>query len=281
MVIFSQRLGIKEPKQIIQKESMDDDLKVGLWNVLSLYIWEELRKEEWLSYDERMHSYFKALWIGFFKRPLDTLELYTKNTYSGIRADYFSFEWYEAYDFIEFTIKRYPGYNVNTFINDCNNVLERELSAYRIVDESIVEITSKEEIEEIESAIDSSPNYVSSHLRNALDKISDKNVPDYRNSIKESISAVEAICKKISNNVKATLGDALNIIEKSGKVEIHPALKESFKKLYGYTNEEGGIRHSLLDKDKLEFEDARFFLVSSSSFINYLIIKSDKAGIKL
>lgn len=281
MAIFSQRLGITEPKQIIQKESMDDDLKISLWNILDLCIWEDLKKERWLKYNQEIYSYFVSLWISFFKRPLDTLPPYTENTCSKIRSDYFSFEWYEVFNFIEFTIEHYPNTDLDGFIKACNTILERELSAYRIVDKNIVEITSEEEIKEIESAIGDSPNYVSSHLRNALDKISDKNAPDYRNSIKESISAVEAICKKISNNDKATLGDALNIIEKSVKVDIHPALKDSFKKLYGYTNDADGIRHALLDKEKLELEDARFFLVSSSSFINYLIVKADKAGLKI
>ncbi|MBU1626736.1 hypothetical protein KKB18_05135 [bacterium] len=53
-----------------------------------------------------------------------------------------------------------------------------------------------------------------------------------RNSIKESISAVESVCKVISEDQKATLGKALNIIEK--KVDLHNALKEGFQKIYGY-----------------------------------------------
>ena len=32
---FSERYGYKPIREIIQKESMDDDLKNGLWNVLS------------------------------------------------------------------------------------------------------------------------------------------------------------------------------------------------------------------------------------------------------
>ena len=105
--------------------------------------------------------------------------------------------------------------------------------------------------------------------------------PDYRNSIKESISAVEAICKKITGDKKATLGKALNSIEKTGKVELHSALKESFSKIYGYTSGTNGIRHALLDEDKLAFEDAKFMLVSCSAFINYLVIKSNKARVNL
>jgi len=51
--------------------------------------------------------------------------------------------------------------------------------------------------------------------------------------------------------------------------------------IYGYTNDEGGIRHSMLDEAKVDFEDSKFMLVACSAFVNYLIMKTEKAGIKL
>jgi hypothetical protein len=35
-----------------------------------------------------------------------------------------------------------------------------------------------------------------------------------------------------------------------------------------------------MDEDKIDFEDAKFMLVSCSTFVNYLVVKSSKAGIK-
>ena len=103
--------------------------------------------------------------------------------------------------------------------------------------------------------------------------------PDYRNSIKEAISAVEAICNLITGEKRATLGQALKRIEE--KVSLHPALKNAFSNLYGYTSDAEGIRHALLDEPNLGFEEAKFMLVSCSAFINYLISKASKAGIKI
>jgi hypothetical protein len=118
------------------------------------------------------------------------------------------------------------------------------------------------------------------HLEQALELIANKKSPDYRNSIKESISAVEAMCQLITGNKKATLGDALRQIE--GKVgTLHPAQKDAFSKLYGYTNDAQGIRHALLGETDLDVEDAVYMLVVCSAFINYLISKANKAGIKL
>lgn len=99
--------------------------------------------------------------------------------------------------------------------------------------------------------------------------MNNRETPDYRNSIKESISAVESLAKVLSGSDKATLGEALKEIEKNGK--LHSALKSAFSSLYGYTNDAEGIRHALLDESSLTKADARFMLVSCSSFVNYLI----------
>ncbi len=164
-------------------------------------------------------------------------------------------------------------------MNACNSVLKQELSAYRFVGGNITPLTSEEEISEIDQALQIPLKPVSIHLETALKLLADRQSPDYRNSMKESISAVEAICKLIANDPKATLGKALKEIE--NKIELHPALKKAFDNLYGYTSEADGIRHNLLDETKLDFEDAKFMLVTCSGFINYLIAKSSKAGINL
>ena len=122
---------------------------------------------------------------------------------------------------------------------------------------------------------------VRTHLENSLKLLSDRKSPDYRNSIKESISAVEAICRLIAKDKNATLGQALKVVE--NKVGLHGALKASFSSLYGYTSSAKGIRHALglLEEPSLSFEDSKFMLVSCSAFINYLISKASKAGIKI
>jgi len=103
--------------------------------------------------------------------------------------------------------------------------------------------------------------------------------PDYRNSIKESISAVESLAKILSNNASDTLGSALSKIKK--KLKIHKALEQGFKNIYGYTSDDGGIRHALTEESTSDAEDAMFMLVSCSAFINYLITKAHKADINI
>lgn len=282
MRLFSQRKGIKPVKKVMQVDSMDEELRNCLWNALSISYWKQV-EDDWISNCEKIDTLLKRLWHNYFKRPIDTLRDYWPDTYKEIREYFFNFRWYEVYDFIEFIANNYPDesnkLNLN-LMNFCNSVLERELSAYRFVGGRITQITSEEEILEIEEALEiSGPlKAVNTHLKRALDLLADRKSPDYRNSIKESISAVEAVCNLIAKDKEATFGKTLKKI--GNKIGLHPALRNAFSNLYGYTSDAEGIRHALLDEPNLNFEDAKFMLVSCSAFVNYLINKASKAGIK-
>ena len=279
-MLFSQRRGLKPVKCIIQKDSMDEDLRNGLWNALDIFYWRRMRGYEYIS-QTGLDALFDRLWLHYFKLPLDTLDNYFPNTYARIRKYFFNCEWYEVYDFIEFVAANDKGLRSKEFMDFCNSVMERELSAYRFVGGKITSITSEEEIREIESALRVSGPFeaVRLHLRAALEKLSDRKAPDYRNSIKESISAVEALARLITGDEKAELGKALNIIER--KIGLHGALKRAFSALYGYTSDAEGIRHAMLEAPSLTFADAKFMLVSCSAFTNYLIAKCEEHGLKL
>jgi len=186
-----------------------------------------------------------------------------------IRKWFFSADWDLVLDFVEFS----SDYN-SKFCKICNIYFKEEMSSYRFVDKKLVEVNSEEEIIEIEAAIRNSDKFssVKTHLKTAIELLSDKKNPDYRNSIKESISAVESLSKIITKNEKTTLGNALKEIEKTHAIP--NSLKVAFSALYGYTSDEGGIRHSLLENNvKIDIEEARFMLVTCSAFVNYLLNK--------
>lgn len=187
-------------------------------------------------------------------------------------------EWYRKFDLIEFTIgalrKMTPQGDrtyaavVNNFVRILNATFKRLDYAYRVVDDQIVEITDQEEIATIEEAVKQT-SAVKTHLSEALKLLSNRQAPDYRNSIKESISAVEALCREITG--ESTLGPALKALEKNG-VEIPRFLLSGIEKLYVYTNDPNtGIRHALMDdKEVPTFEEAKFMLVACSAFVNYI-----------
>ena len=78
-----------------------------------------------------------------------------------------------------------------------NQVLEEENAGYRIVGGEVVDVTSAEEITEIEGALSCGILAVREHIRSAVSLLSERKKPNYRNSIKESISAVESVCRLI------------------------------------------------------------------------------------
>jgi hypothetical protein len=110
--------------------------------------------------------------------------------------------------------------------------------------------------------------------------LSDRKNPDYRNSIKESISAVEAACQAVSRKTNATLSDCIKALKE--QKPLHPALEQALIKLYAYTSDEGGIRHALSDADATpSHADAKFMLVGCAAFVNYLWTKATELGLKI
>lgn len=288
MKLFSERKGLTKPRTELQIESMDDPLRNCLWNLLQQnYFYRELACDlRPMAYDlpsKTMQAFLQDIWQNYFKEPIDTMSSLWPNIYNYLRKYFFEVPWYSVYDFMEFTVNNFPDVPRNDrAVESFNSILEREMSGYRFIGKRVTQITSKDEIAEVSEALATPFGTVNAHLENALKLMSNRQSPDYRNSIKESISSVEAICRTITGDDKATLGKALDTIEREGKVELHGALKRAFDSLYGYTSSAEGIRHSLLDDKKgLSFEDAKFMLVSCSAFVNYLISKISKAGLKM
>jgi hypothetical protein len=273
---FSERIGIIKAKDSIQINSIDSELKNGLWNIFHTYYLENLN-ERYIQYCSQ-HEFILDIWHNFFKKTSDEIPPETRNVKNELRTWFFQCEWYETYDFIEFCTKN-NLFDIDSIISFYNNILEREVSGYRFVNGLISPITNESEINEIDQAIDDSKNKsligVKTHLENSLRMLSDRNSPDYRNSIKESISAVESICKVLSSTSKNSLGSALDKIK--GKLNLHPALEKGFKQIYGYTSDGDGIRHALMAESNCDFEDAKYMLVSCSAFVNYLIAKGIKS----
>ncbi|MDM5189882.1 hypothetical protein QUF99_21920 [Bacillus sp. DX4.1] len=132
-------------------------------------------------------------WYNFFKRPLTQIPNSFHSWFKKIEKDFMNMEWYQVYDFIEFTTQNFKSDLIaNAFKTECNRILERELSTYRFADKTLVRINSQQEIESIENAINfkSSKTFVNRHIEQALHLMADRSNPDYINSIKESISAV-------------------------------------------------------------------------------------------
>jgi hypothetical protein len=284
---FSERYGYKPVRSVLQIADIDDALRNRLWNAVCQTFFEDAptvgsSAVRYLGADSSEYQLFLLLAHNFFKETTDSVSSFYTPALTRVREYFFGCLWHGVYDLIEFLAEAILNRSKKTeFIETINQILKEEMAGYRFVSDHIVQITSEEEIAEIEQSVNLSGPLkpVTEHFRQALALMADRKNPDHRNSIKESISAIESLSKIVSGLPKTTLGPALNAVEK--KTKIHSDLKEAFQKLYGYTSDAQGIRHALMREPTLDFEDAKFMLVSCSAFVNYLIVKAQKAGIKI
>jgi AbiJ N-terminal domain 4 len=275
---FSQRIGLTPKVKLAKKEEIDAELRNSLWSLLTIFYWETYRGPSRDTFGQpdyvrgsTLFPLIQSLWLHYFKKPTDSINEFWEYCLESLRKYYFNANWYEIYDFVEFIAAYGPSEVKQQFTDTANFYFERENSAYRFVDGLIVEITSEAEIEEVEIALDAGGKYqgVETHLKTALMLLADRANPDYRNSIKESISAVESLAKQLSGNEDGTLGAVLKTLENEKK--LHPAMVKAFASLYGYTSDANGIRHALLEESNLTKADARFMLVICSAFVNYSV----------
>ena len=272
---FSQRYGHSPVSQAVQLKQVDNALRNSLWNALDICFWEPLYTPGigglGIHTNRRLYQVCMSIWANYFKNTLDSISDNWSITKAELKGYFLNCKWYEVYDFLEFMVpldSDHPS-SPGQFAALVNVYLEREVSAYRLVEGLVVPVTNQQEISEIEIAMAGQLDSVSNQLRTALEFLSDRQNPDYRNSVKESISAVEGQVRASLGTENGTLGDLLKKFDQ--RAPIHPAFKAAFITLYGYTSDESGIRHALIEGGReVTFEEAKFMLVACSAFINYV-----------
>ena len=206
--------------------------------------------------------------VNILKRRITDIPEYNSIAWKEFEAYFDKAKWHEVYSLVEWFVQKIVRNKEwqEAFHKRINVVLEENYSGYRLLNGLIVPITDAEELSDVQTAM--IVDVVSTHLQAALQCLHDK---DYRNSVKESISAVEAFVR--CKTGKSTLGDALSELEKSGIV-VPNVLKQGFQKIYGWTCGEDGIRHAMMDgAQEVTVAEAKFMLVTCSAFINYLKMK--------
>lgn len=284
---FSDRRGIKQLNTKMQLDELDRRTRIGIANLIlewyddknfSIYQFtfcERLLKDIYSEFVDDQSRYIIRCQNNDFIESYIYLPI-SANSYDEVLT---IVEYITNY-FLQWQMSQHQKgvhyYDLIDYKAEINELFQREYVGYRFIDGEITPISDDIEVAEIEKSLDIEFQGCKSHIKKALGFLSDRENPDYKNSIKESISAVESICQIIAQNSKATLGEALKKLEEHG-VKIHEAMKKSFSSLYGYTSDEGGIRHCEgVFESNVTFEEAKFMLVSCSAFVNYLIAEYGK-----
>lgn len=266
---FSKRYGYISSNDCVIRESLPDHIKNAIQNCFT---------ELFINYNISSTSdklvadfgrYFLNLRIKNNQHKLFAPLEYVDN------CDYL--EWYEQIDVFEWTFNyHFEHLNeqdiqcLNNCIIELNKELERHHYAYRVINGLFIEVTSDIELEAIEKSLSTNEN-IKVHLLQAISSISASNqVPDYRNSIKESISAVGCFLRGIFGG--NSLGEALKNLRSKHPNLINQFVLSAIEKIYTYTNQPNtGIRHELLTQNYIpDHSDAIFMLTEACCVINYI-----------
>jgi len=275
---FSDRYNYTTPRSLIQHESVDSDTRTALWNLIVAY--KEMLTGTGYAGFYPDTQIAKLLWSDFLKKPLDEFRNET-TAWVQTKDVFFRGHWYQLYNLIEFLLAAKPlSQQHSEMIRTLNLELERNLTGYRIIKNRVVPVDTKVAADAIEQALNDSAGAslagVRHHLGNSLELLANRAKPDYANSVKESISAVEALAELITG--EAVLSKALPKIGATG-VKVHPAQLEAWKRMYGWASDEDGVRHSAKGVPDVDQATAKYSLVTSSAFVSLLIEEANKAGI--
>lgn len=282
---FSDRNGIKPENVEIQLKDFDKRTRVQLQNMIN-NMYAKTYNYVLNEWDSEIQEFFRYVLGDIYAEPTDVQKRYyatdifliinntiNKDSYDEVLTviealvqywDSYMQKWRPDY-YIE-----YYGYVDSSLYEEANEVFEKEYIGYRFIDEKITPISDKYEVAAVNEALQNIYQPVREHISKANSLLADRENPDYENSIKESISAVEAICEIITGE-SGTLGKLLTKVEQKG-VYIHSALQSAYKVLYGYTSDASGIRHARkLGGVDSTFAEAKYMLVACSAFVNYLM----------
>jgi hypothetical protein len=264
--------------KMLKKDELPLSLKNRIINLIYEYFYKEIVDDLFIDNyfgDSNAIRFAKYVWVEFFNGNRFEVDA-NKSRWiiAKIGKSSMKLKWYEIYDYIEFILTNYPdGKKKTTFKKNLFNLFQNDRLPYIFIGNKVCPsgVIHKEGIKEIEKALNMPDRYqpVRNQLAKALEFFSKRPEPDYANSIKESICAVESLITIILGK-DSTLGQLVK------QLDIHPALKEGFNNLYGWTSDDSGIRHGK-SKEPLSCDEpeARYMLITCSAFINYVINKKN------
>ena len=298
---FPQRYGYEPLPESMRLGELSNDLRREIWNAIrGLFLEKSLMVNH--TFPSQVHQFIRGILGKLLRMPEDEI----RNHYSSVSKEFKKIvlegRFHSVLYLVEMTIntghtqnsstsyeavykRAVDNYNLDQIYDrdelaqHIKSLFDQHASAYSLDTSKrpfrFSPRSNKEQgdatQQDIETIREGGMVGATTHLRKAVERI---NAREYADSVRESINAVESVARTIDPKASKTLGPALDSLERVGLLK-HPALKEAFKKLYGYTSNEQGIRHSLLDKDSADvgLDEAVFMFGSCASFAAYLTNK--------
>ncbi len=234
------------------------------------------------------------------RRAMEESDWDSWNCWDGLNNTLLECEWYQFYDCVE-TIgevlrETEPQYEADKNVSELLGTPSYDQFGFAHYRDKVNELFAKHNVGwrlnakgELETAL---PKDLADRVAAAEQKLIDDFQParihyakarayilgtakDPENSIKESISAVESVCRVLYPKA-STLGKAISHMRTEG---VFPTkLLTVLERFYEYGNDEPGIRHGGRHAPRVQVLDAEFALHICTAFIRYVIETKNTAS---
>lgn len=269
-VSFSYAQGLKPFPRPLELGELNEEARIDFWN--AFYSADQRFLSSHRVADSPWRKIIRWADSRYFRQALDEFSNDRSFIYPRYKRYLMEQPYNEVFDLLLFFM-RHPNCPV-IFTAEIKYAIEANQLAYVLDGADPVTIfpaTTPEEgkalIESVQQLDDYGLDGSRQHLMQSSAFI---NQGEWAQSVHESISAVESAARRIAPGSN-TLGAALNQLRSDGLLE-HRALEQGLSNLYGYTSDEQGVRHSLLDHDQSNVgqDEAVFMLGACASFTSYL-----------
>ena len=272
---FSQAQGYEEMPGPLKLDELPGEARTRIWNLFFSSLKRSMKTSNmgygpWVGGD--WECILQTAHVDFHILPLDDWDADFWPICKKLRKNIETQPVNKVFDLIQFVLRHRQC--PRGFIGETKRTFEACRLAYTIYmgpPPTILPSVTPEEgnalVESLGALQEAGLHRSTAHLGKASACI---NRGEWAESVRESIHAVESVARRLDPKASDTLGPALKSLEQHG--ELHPALKDAFSKLYGYTSDEQGVRHALLDQPDAHVgrDEAVFMLGACASFASYL-----------
>ena len=225
---------------------------------------------------------FKNFHVRYLELPVEAF--YPDNTRSQLFGLISTGSYNEVIDVLEFFINHSILIN-HPFVSELSDLFERRQVAYMLIERDknkrffVPRASTEEGIAYLRALNSFDLDLFIGSRKNLVEAGYHLAKKEYSKSVRESIHAVESMIRVLTGNKNVKFSDGMR--ELSKKFSLHGALAEGFIKLYGFSSDEDGVRHSSIQgTESIDEETAFYFLGSCSSFITFLMHKAHKNKLK-
>ena len=274
---FEQAEGIHPLPSQLNRTEVSPELRAVLWSYIHERLSSTARREvSYLVLGSPWKTVLKAVHVYRNHLPADEFSNRVRDAAEVLKHVFMKGGYTDIYGWLQFVLQQKPG---DEFSRRIDSILQYCRAPYRVIDNEVLcPIGSETDARSITKAFADLKQAglagSREHLRSAAAELTAGN---FAGTVRDSIHAVESAVRVLEPS--GDFSKALSKLEQ--KTNIHGALKKGFLSLYGFSSDEQGIRHPLLDKEapSVDEADAMFMIGACSAFLSYLINKSRAAGL--